>query len=408
MRKIFFIVIFAQLLRLSAGGITWQEVLSQAADRSNEIKSARKQLDAYRWTYYKAYSNFLPQLSANFSAGEASGSSSGVSNSVAWGISATQYLFKGLGNYNNLRSAGVNYDLYRANLQNTEADFYYNARLAFIDLYLARQNVSVRKKIRQYRADNTRMIKLFYDSGTEDKGNYLRTKAQLAEAEYNVVSAGRRLELARLKLAQLIVGDAASAEGEMKAAAVVSLPDIDVLTKSSPAYLMAKDQLELAAIAEQNTLSEFLPSVSLNGSYQKSGSAWPPSSLGKSLSLNVSLPIFPGGANFADRAIAGFQLDKAREDFAKNQKDIYFGIKEAYSNLNDAIGAYAVQKDYLNASRERARIAQAKYLSGLITYDEWDRLQNEYISNQSNLLNSEKSALAAEAGWHKAYGGYIK
>jgi outer membrane protein TolC len=386
--------------------LTWQEVLSQTSQKSNEIGSARKQLDAYQWTYYKSYSNFLPQVSAGLSMGEST-AASGTSNSYSYGLSATQSVFKGLGNYYNLRSATVNYDYYRANLRNTEADAYYQARLAFVDLYVAQQNIAVREKILQSRADNARMIKLFYDSGTEDKGNYLRTQAQLADAQYGVASAKRQLELARIKLAQLIDSDAASVEGK-PAAAPVPLPDLGSLAKNSPAYLMAKDQLELADINQQDTLSEFLPSVSLNASYQKSGNSWPPSASNKSLSLNVSLPLFPGGSNFADRAIYGLLLEKAREDFARSRKDLYYTIEQAYENLKDAVEGYAVQKTFLDSSAERARIAQSKYLNGLITYTEWDQIQNEYISNQTSLLNYNKQALVAEANWHKSYGGYVK
>ena len=386
--------------------LTWQEALSQAANKSNEIQGARKQLEAYQWTYYKSYSNFLPQVSAGLSQGESTGGS-GTSTSYSYGLNATQSLFKGLSNYYNLRSAAVNYDYYRANLQNTEADAYYQLRLAFIDLYVAQQNVAVRERILKSRAENERMIKLFYDSGTEDKGNYLRTQAQLNEAEYNVASAKRSLELARLKLAQLLDSSITSAEGSPAVVAVL-LPDLDSLIDKSPVYLLAKYQLESADINQQKTLSGFLPSVSLNGSYQKSGSDWPPASSSKSWSLSISLPLFPGGSNFIDRVIYGLQLEKAREDFAKNQKDLYYTIKEAYESLKDAIEAYSVQKTYLAASSERAKIAQSKYLNGLISYNDWDLIQNEYINNQNTLLNYNKNALVAEASWYKSYGGYIK
>lgn len=391
---------------INAGALTWPETLSLASQKSNQIKSARKQLDAYQWSYYRAYSNFLPQVSANASEGE-SFNASGSSKNYSYGLSASQPIFKGLSNYFNLRSAAVNYDYYRANLVNTEAEAYYALRQAFIELLIAQQNVAVREKIRQSRAENEKMIKLLYDGGTEDKGNYLRTKAQLDEAVYNVASALRGLELARLKLFQLIDSEVPSAEGH-PAATAASLPNIDSLVANSPSYLMAKYQLELADINQQKTISEFLPSVSLNASYSKSGSDWPPSTSSKSWSLSLSLPIFPGGSNFADRVIYGLQLEKAHEDFAKNQKDIYYTIKDAYESLKDAIDNYNAQKKYLEASAERAKIAQVKYLNGLTSYYEWDQIQNEYINNQIGMLNANRNALLAEASFYKSYGGYIK
>ena len=385
-----------------AYGLTWPEALSLATQKNNQILSARKQADAYQWSYYKSFSNFLPQVSANGSTGN-----SGGANSYSYGLSASQAIFKGMGNYFNMRSAAVNYDNARASLQNTEADVFYQVRQAFIDLLIAQQNFKVREKIRDSRADTARMIKLFYGSGKEDKGNYLRSQAQLADAEFSIASAQRQLDLARLKLAQLLNVDATSAEGTPEAR-VTLLPNLDKLAKEAPSYLMAKYQLELADLNLQDTWSEFLPSVSLNGSYSRSGVDWTPSNPSKSWSLSVSLPIFPGGSNFADRMIYGLQLDKAREDFKKSEKDIYYSIKDAYESLKDAIDSYSSQKKYLDASSERSKIAQIKYLNGLTSYYEWDQIQNEYINNQIGMLSADRNALVAEANWYKSYGGYIK
>ena len=387
--------------------MTWQEAMSLAAANSNDIKGAQKQLEAYRWSYYRSYSSFLPQVSASLSIGESTGAS-GDSYSDSYGLSARQSLFSGTANYYNARSAAVNLDLYTASLQSTMADYYDQVRQGFVDLFIAQNNLAVQQKIRQSRATNLRMIQLLYNGGTEDKGNFLRTKSQLASADYNVAAAMRQLELAQLKLSQLIGTDVSSAEGELAAVTVASLPDFDNLMKSAPANVVAKAQLELADISQKESLSGFLPSVNLSGSYQKSGNSWPPTNSSKSLSLSVSLPIFPGGSNIADRVIAGFQLDKAREDFAKRQKDLYYTIRQAYNDLKDAIEAYNVQKTAFNASAERARIAQASYMNGLISYIDWDTIQNDYINNQSSLLNYQRSLLVAEANWYKSYGGWVK
>lgn len=387
--------------------MTWSEVVAQASSHSNDIKSAEKQLDSTRWSYYKSFGNFLPQVSANASIGQTI-NSSGTQNSDAYGINISQSLFKGLDNYYNLRSAGINYDLYQADLTNAKADYFNQVRLAFINLYIARQNVDVQKKILKKRDDNVRMIKLLYERGTSDKGSFLRTQAQYESANYNLSSGLRQLELARLKLSQLIENDIATAEGVLAVGDVLTFPDINGLAQKSPSHIMAKARLDLADIQAKSTISGFLPSVSLNASYQKSGSEWPPASTSKSISLNVSLPIFPGGENIADKVINDHLLDKAREEFKKSEKDIAYGVREAYENLKIAIGAYKVQKIALDASAERAKISQASYLNGLTSYNDWDLIQNDYISNQINLLNFEKNALNAEANWYKSYGGYVK
>ncbi|MFH1389653.1 MAG: TolC family protein [Candidatus Margulisiibacteriota bacterium] len=393
-------------LSSQANSLTWPQVLNEAARSGREIKSAQKQLEVARWTYYKSYSGFLPQISANMSAGQ-SDNSTGQSNSYSYGLSFSQSLFKGFSNYNNLSAAGASLAYYQASLQYNEADYYYQLRQAFVNLYLGQRNIDVLKAIRQSRDENARMIKLLYDSGREDKGNYLRTDAQRQEADYRYLSAGRQLELAKLKLSQLIETQVSSVEGEF-VPAPIGEPDFDSLLKEAPAYKMSRSQLTLAEIDQRATISEFLPTVSLQGSYSKSGSNWPPDSSSKSLSLNLSYPLFPGGSNIAERVISDAQYDKAKEDFSITKKEQYFAIRQAYETFRDALEEYKLAGIYLDASTQRAQIAQVKYLNGLVSYNEWDQVQNEYFSSQNSLINSLKSALLAEAAWHKSYGGHVK
>lgn len=395
----------AILFPSTARALTWPEALALAEQNNVQVKSAQKQVEASQWSYYKAYGNFLPQVSASASAG---GSLSGSgSERYSYGISASQTLFKGLGNYYNLRSAELDLAYDRLNLQKAQADVFYAVRLGFVALFLAQQDVEVQQQIKDDRDKNARMIKLLYDSGKEDKGNYLRTQAQLAEAEHDVLAAKRQLELAQLKLDQLIGCGAVTADdpGEAKP---VAAPDLDQLTKNSLSYQMAANQLEQAQINNDKTIGEYLPSLTLSAGWQKSGSSWPPEASSRSWSLSASLPIFPGGTNIADSFINGLLLAKAREDMAQSQKDAYYNIKQAYIDLEDRIEAYSVQKLFLAAAQERARISQVKYLNGLSSYNDWDQIQTDYVGSRNSLLNSSSQALTAEADWYRSYGEWVK
>ena len=409
-KKLYFILLLL-LIGLSwsspaARALTWPEALELAAANNDQIKSAQKQLDASQWSYYKAYGNFLPQISASASAGNSVSGGAG-SDRYSYGISASQTLFKGLNNYYNLRSAELDLAYDRLNLQKTKSDIFYSTRLGFIDLFLSQQAVEVQQQIKKDREENARMIKLLYDSGKEDKGNYLRTQAQLAEAEHNVSAARRQLELAQLKLDQLIGCGTVAAEDPGEANPVAA-PDLDRLTKDSLSYRLAANQLEQAKVSNDKTLGEYLPSLSLSAGWQKSGSSWPPEASSRSWSLSASLPIFPGGTNIADSFINGLLLEKAKADLAQSQKDIYYSIKQAYIDLEDRIEAYSIQKLYLAAAQERSRISQVKYLNGLASYNDWDQIQTDYVNSRNSLLNSSSQALTAEADWYRSYGEWVK
>ena len=58
----------------------------------------------------------------------------------------------------------------------------------------------------------------------------------------------------------------------------------------------------------------------------------------------------------------------------------------------------------LEAAQERARIAEAEYSTGFITYDDWTIIEDNLVSAKINHLNAQANALLAEANWIQAKG----
>ena len=407
-KSILSLVLLAIFLSADVFALTWPEALSLAQRKSHELISAQKEVETSEWTYRKAISAFLPQLSASASMTETENSTnSATSKSYSYGVNATQYLFKGTEGIYGIQSAYANVEYNKASLQATRASVLYDLRFAFIDLFYAQEDLALSEKILKEREQNTRLIQLRYESGKEDKGNLMTTQADEAQAKYDLSAAGRDLKLARLKLSQLLQSNVVQVEGsgELKAPPE---PVFDELLETTPSYITARKQLEMAELSHKASISGFLPSLSLSGNYRKKGSDWPPDEDSRSWSLNLSYPFFPGGRNIADRAIAGAGLDQAREEFDQSAKDLRYSLEENFEGFKDALQALEISKISLAAAEERAKITNVKYLNGLTGYDEWYRIENNNIRAQTGLLNAEKSAMLAEANWHKTYGGYVK
>jgi outer membrane protein TolC len=405
--KSFFLIVVALFVAMScitsANAATWQQV-SDLAVNNDDYVSASKQLDSAEWSYKKAWTNFFPQLSASAGYSETVVPED-MPKSYSLGLSASQTLFKGFQNLNALKTAYSNYQYYLAGFNKARSDVYYNLRTAFVGLYISQENLDLAQQILTRIKENARMIKLRYDSGREDKGNLLTTVASQRDAEYGVASAKRALELSKLKISQLISSEVKSTDGTIDISLEAD-PDMERLTEAAPSYLMAKYQLENSDIAAQNTLGEFLPTVSASYSYRKNGEDWPPDTLGKSWGVNVSMPLFPGGSNIADKYINDINFEKAKRDFESNKKDLRYNIGNAYSNAKNALDSLEVKKAQLSAANERSKIADAKYQNGLITFDEWNRITNDNITAQKNLLQGKRSALESVAAWKNSYGGY--
>lgn len=408
MSKYFLICLLILLLTSSGRALTWKQALELAERNNYELKSAASQTEAARWNYLKSFSPFLPQLSASLSMGESSsGAFTEPVKSDAYGLTATQTLFSGLDNYYSYLSARTNYDSSLAGLRKARSDVGFLVRQQFIELAVANENVKLLIDILERRWDNTALIELQFKNGREDKGTLLKTKADEAEAEYNLRSAGRTRQLSKLKLTQLISFEVDKAEGELQVK-LPTQPDFDKLLASVPGYVIALKAAESAELAYQQTVSEFLPSVSLSGSIRKSGTDWSALNRSNSWSLSVSYPFFPGGSNVADRYRFAALNDQAKQDLIKAKNDLRYGLESAYEQLKDSLEAQKVAQLSEAAAKLRAEIAGTKYLNGLIGYDEWVIIENNYINSQKSSLARKRSALLAEAAWVNSYGGIVK
>jgi hypothetical protein len=52
----------------------------------------------------------------------------------------------------------------------------------------------------------------------------------------------------------------------------------------------------------------------------------------------------------------------------------------------------------------RAEIARSKYNNGLLSFEDWDLIENDLINRQKALLVSVRERVTAEAGWEQARG----
>ncbi|MFA5104949.1 MAG: TolC family protein [Candidatus Margulisiibacteriota bacterium] len=386
---------------------TWSEVVALAKKNNNELKSAEKNLEAYEWSYKKSLTSFLPQLSASAAIG-GTDTASFSAKSSSYGLSATQSLFSGFGNINAARSAYAQMESARANLTQKTSGILYDVRAAFLDLLIAEKDLALQEQILVRRTQNSKLITLLYESGKEDRGNLMLTLADVESSNTAVSQAKRNLELARLKLSQLTGTQITKTDGTSLETNTPGNVDINMLSTTSPSYAIAKYTFDIASISADQVLAELLPSVSLSGNIRKSGSDWPPQTDSRSWALNLSYSFFPGGGNIADKVIKEIQKEQARQTFEQSKKDVLYSIKSAYDNFANKLEGLNVSGFYVNASTERAKIARTKYVNGLMSYNDWNTIENSFISAERAYLSAQKDTFVAEAAWHNSYGGWIK
>jgi outer membrane protein len=406
MKKTLFCLLAVIFVCASAYSITWSEAAANGEKNSYNLISAQKQLEASEWSYRKSFATFLPQISGSVGYSQDL-ITAGNPQSYSLGVSATENLFQGFKDIYGMQSAYAKLEFQRASYQASKSSVMLALRSAFVNLITAQNNVDLLTLILQQRQQNTKMIQLSYDGGNEDKGNLLSTQASEASARYDLIAARRAYDIAKLQLSQLI-GQEVSGEVQDVQPSSAEAVDIRALSVQTPAYVEAKKTYEIADLTQKSTVSEFLPTISANFSDSKTGTNWPPDSPSKSWGLNLSYNLFPGGGNIADWAISAATLDSAREQMYQSFNDQVLNLKQAYENYRDSMDGLEVAKLQLAADTERAKISTAKYLDGLMSYDDWSLIQNSYIQSQKGVVSAKQAALLAEAAWRNAYGGWVK
>ncbi|MCR4337185.1 MAG: TolC family protein [Candidatus Omnitrophica bacterium] len=387
--------------------LTWEDCLREAARNHPDLIAAEEGVVQGRAGKAIAASEALPQVTASAGA-SATSSDSGSSNSFDYGVSATQLLFDGFQTANNVRAASEDIQAARENFKFTSATVRFRLREAFINLLKAQDLVNLTEDIHNIRKRNLELISLRYESGTEHRGAYLTSYANVAQAEFEKNQAGRRVEVVQRQLLKelgrrefvpiVVKGDFEVSDK------VLEKPDFEGLAKKNPSLLRIIAQKNAAAYDVKVNQGDAWPEISLTGGAAKSDSVWPPQDQETSGGVTVSLPLFEGGGRIA-RVIQAKSVYRQLEQQERSTKDsIVFTLGQEWNDLQDAWELVSVQKSFLDAAQERAKIAEQQYSIGIISFDDWTIIEDSLVTNKKSFLNAQANALLAEASWIQAKG----
>jgi len=391
--------------------LTWPACIKEAAEQNPDLKAAGAQVEQAEEEKNKTRSNLLPQISGSMSYQGSKSSGEGKSDSYSYGISGSQLIFDGLKSWysldqseQSLISARLDYDL-------TSAEIRLNLRTAFVDLLYAQELVRITEDIAGRRRQQAALVELRYQAGREHRGSLLTAQANLAQAEFDIVQARRDVdvtqkqlqkELGRVKIA------ACRAEGDLELAiSPLRKPDLKALAEQHPSVLKMAAQKESARLEVKSAGSDFFPEISGTASIRRSDSDWPAEGESWSVGVSLSLPIFEGGSRVSEVYRAGAALKEAEENERSERDSVLLSFEEAWRNLQDAHDNIGIQRQFLEADEERAKIATAQYSTGTMSFDNWIIIEDNLVKSQKSYISARASALKTEARWIYARGGTL-
>jgi outer membrane protein TolC len=410
---LFFTVCFSAV---SAEELTWQQCVDEALANNPGLIAAKASLDRARANSWTTFGNALPQVSVSGGYGKSGteplGGPFSYGESYSANLSARQMVFDGLKTFQNMLKAGEDVKASEMSYKEASASARMQLVQAYAGLMKAQELVKISGEILGLRKKQLADIKLRYQAGREHKGSLLSVEADLMQAESDNSQARENLGLAKKSLANTLgrtTEEGLAVKTDFSAATDPAItPDFEKLYDENPGLLMLVAQKNAAANSAGAAISAFLPSISVSAGVGRSAGSLPLEDTHWSIGVNASMSLFDSGILIAQSCAAQASLKQAEALLKQGQLDTMLSLKQAWQDYKNASDNLAVQKKYLQANDERAKISDAQYRNGLLTFDNWTIIQNSLVSSRKSYLNAQAGLLTAEAAWIKAKGGTLE
>ena len=391
--------------------LTWQDCLQEAKINNPDYLSALENIEQAKAEKKLVISSLLPQITADATGRTSKSGSGSATDTYSYGLSGRQLIFDSFKTSSDIKASRYSLTAEEYNYAVISSNVRLNLKTAFSSLLRAQKLASLTEDIASRRKQNLEMIRLRYEAGREHKGALLTAQADLAEADFEVAQAKRNLALTQR---ELLFEMGREDIGFIKVTGKFSIKEID-RTKPNFYYLAQTTPLLNELIAKKEAIrynmasskSELFPDVYLSGSLGQSDSSWPPKEDNWAAGLTVSFPIFEGGSNYTQIAKDESRLRQAEFNERSGRDNVILTLGETWKNLQDAIDNVSVEKMFLEAAQERAKIAQAQYSNGIINFDDWIIIEDNLVSAKKAHLNVQANLLITEANWVQAKGGTL-
>jgi len=390
---------------------SWRDCVEEANKNHPDIVSARERINQSGAIEDSAASPLSPQVGLDVGITPLGESSSGTSEHYSYGLSGSQLLYDGSKTTNQVNEARQNSASSQFSYLVTSSNVRLRLHNAFVDLLKEQELLKITSDIAVRRHDSLELIRLRYEAGREHKGALLTAEANLAQAEADVLQARRSIDLAQGRLNKEL-GRTQFVPVQIEGNFEVSdtqpeQPDFGQLAVTTPFLLELTARKEGAAYSLLSAKADNLPKVFAKADIGRSESTWPPGNSSWSAGVTVFFPLFDGGSRRALLKQSESLLAQALADERSGRDSVILTLHESWVNLQDAMANVDVQRKFLESAVARARISEAQYSNGLISFDNWIIIEDTLVRAEKNFLEAQVSALIAGADWVQAKGGTL-
>ncbi len=405
----------------AADKINWEASVREATNSNSELNAAKSSLQSTQYQIKAARSGYYPSIQAtagySYDSSNSTRSISTFNNSnnpsknYTTSINATENLFSGFSDSSKVDKAKYVSSSSEASLSNVKAKISFDLKTAFMGLVYSQKYIALTEDIIKRREANVKLVQLRFESGRENIGSLELSKAYLAQARFDYLQAVDSLDVYQTQLAR-VLGREDFADLEVDGMVPVVDPpykdnrkinykdlvkDIPVYKKAYFDELSAKSSIDISK-------SAFYPTISLNQSVGRTGHESNSPVDSWSIGASLVFPLFSGGKDYYSTKSSNEDYRASALSRINTEKDSVNKLKDAYTRYVEAVMKLEVDSAFLKAASTREKVGTAQYNNGLISFTDWDIIENDLITRQKTMLQTQRDRVIAEAAWEQVQG----
>ena len=333
-------------------------------------------------------------------------SQSATSYNGSYGIDANWTLYNGGSRVNGIRQQQLNERIARLAVSESENSIQESIMQVYMQILYAAEAVKVNEgtlAVSQATCERGRQL---LEAGSLSRADLAQLEAQVAQDNYQLVTAQATLQDYRLQLKQLLELDGAYEMEldlpELDATDVLSpLPERDDVYRTAlalrPEIESGKLNIEAADLNIKVARAGYIPSISLTagiGSSNANGNDFTFSEQIKqnwnnSLGVTLSIPLFDRRQTKSAVNKAKLQKQTSQLDLMDQQKELYRTIESYWLDATSAQQQYAAATSQVESAQASYDLVSEQFNAGM-------KNTVDLLTEKNNLLNAQQAQLQAK------------
>ena len=331
-----------------------------------------------------------------------------------WSVSAGITLFDGFSALNNIKIAKMSLSMGLTRERQEEDKVCLATMEAYFNVLYYTELVGILAEQVENAQSALTLASRQEELGVKGHADVVQMEADLADREYELVSARNSLADAKITLEDVMlwpVGEELVIDTSLDsldattsgASGNVIVEDIILKARASmPSVLVAKGALDNAKYALRTAKWQFLPTLGLYGGWSTSYYTYPgqvgytptpywnqfTNNGGEYLQLSLSIPIYDRLSKFTKLSKRRNEYRRAAIEYDKSLRDVESEVRRAVSDCDGAESALLQAERRADAQEEAYRLNSRKFEQGLISSIEYNTASSNYLKAKAERLNA--------------------